>query len=51
MNNSLAQLPAPNQAVAAKIAKDEPVTARGVPVDYPDPGKLGPEDGIKPNPA
>ena len=44
----LAQLLALNQAVAAKIESGEPVTAPGVPKNYPDPKKLVTEDCIKP---
>jgi hypothetical protein len=43
----LAQLLALNQAVAAKIEKGEPVTAPGVPKNYPDAKKLVTEDCIK----
>ena len=44
----LAQLLALNQQVAAKIEKGEPVTAPGVPKNYPDAKKLVTEDCIKP---
>jgi hypothetical protein len=44
----LAQLLALNQAVAAKIEKGEPVTAPGVPKNYPDAKKLVTEDCITP---
>ena len=44
----LAQLLALNLAVAAKIEKGEPVTAPGVPKNYPDPKKLVTEDCIRP---
>jgi hypothetical protein len=44
----LAQLLALNQDVAAKIEKGEPVTAPGVPKNYPDAKKLVTEDCIKP---
>jgi len=47
----LAQLLALNQQVAAKIEKDEPVTAPGVPKNYPDAKKLVTEDcNIPPKP-
>ena len=36
-----------NQAVSAKIEKGEPVTAPGVPKEYPDVKKLVTEDCIK----
>jgi hypothetical protein len=39
---------APNQQVAAKIEKGSPVTAPGVPKNYPDAKKLVTEDGIQP---
>ena len=45
----LAQLLTLNQQVAAKIEKGEPVTAPGVPKNYPDPKKLVTEDCIKPS--
>lgn len=45
----LAQLLALNQEVAAKIEKGEPVTAPGVPKNYPDAKKLVTEDCIKPS--
>jgi len=44
----LAQLPALNQEVAAKIEKGEPVTAPGVPKNYPEAHKLVTEDCIRP---
>jgi hypothetical protein len=44
----LAQLLALNQQVAAKIEKGEPVTAPGVPKNYPDANKLVTDDCIKP---
>jgi len=44
----LAQLLALNQEVAAKIEKGEPVTAPGVPKNYPDAQKLVTEDCIRP---
>jgi len=44
----LAQLLALNQEVAAKIERGEPVTAPGVPKNYPDAKKLVTEDCIKP---
>ena len=44
----LAQLLALNQQVAAKIEKNEPVTAPGVPKNYPDARNLVTEDCIKP---
>ena len=44
----LNQLLALKQEVAAKIDKREPVTAPGVPNNYPDPKQLVTEDGIKP---
>ena len=44
----LAQLLALNQEVAAKIERGEPVTAPGVPRNYPDAKKLVTEDCIKP---
>jgi hypothetical protein len=47
----LAQLLALNQEVAAQIAKGEPVTAPGVPSNYPDPKKLVTEDCVRPEPA
>jgi hypothetical protein len=43
----LAQLLALNQEVAAKIEKGEPVTAPGVPKNYPDPKKLVAGDCIQ----
>ena len=42
------QLFALNQDVAAKIEKGSPVTAPGVPQNYPDAKKLVTEDCIKP---
>ena len=44
----LAQLLTLNRQVAAKIEKGEPVTAPGVPKNYPDAKKLVTEDCIKP---
>ena len=44
----LAQLLALNQQVAAKIENVEPVTAPGVPNNYPDAKKLVTEDCIRP---
>ena len=44
----LAQLLALNQQAAAKIEKGEPVTAPGVPKNYPDGKKLVTEDCIQP---
>ncbi len=44
----LAQLLALNQQVAARIEKGEPVTAPGVPKNYPDAKKLVTGDCIKP---
>jgi hypothetical protein len=44
----LAQLLALDQEVAAKIEKGEPVTAPGVPKNYPDAKKLVTEDCIRP---
>ena len=44
----LAQLPALNLEVAAKIERGEPVTAPGVPKNYPDAKKLVTADCIKP---
>jgi hypothetical protein len=44
----LAQLLALNQQVAARIEQGLPVTAPGVPQNYPDPKKLVTEDCIKP---
>jgi hypothetical protein len=46
----LAQLLALNQQVAAKIERGEPVTAPGVPKNYPDAKQLVTEDCIKPTP-
>ena len=46
----LAQLLALNQQVAAKIERGEPVTAPGVPNNYPDAEKLVTEDCIHPVP-
>ena len=48
MKDLLAQLLALNQQVAAKIERGEPVTAPGVPKNYPDAKKLVTEDCIKP---
>jgi len=45
----LAQLLALNQQVAAKIERGEPVTAPGVPKNYPDAKQLVTEDCIKPS--
>jgi hypothetical protein len=45
----LAQLLNLNQQVAAKIEKGEPVTAPGVPQNYPDAKKLVTEDCIRPD--
>jgi len=44
----LAQLLALNLEVAAKIERNEPVTAPGIPPGYPDAGKLVTEDCIQP---
>ncbi|MBE0542275.1 MAG: hypothetical protein IH623_12890 [Verrucomicrobia bacterium] len=44
----LAQLLALDQQVAANIEKAEPVTAPGVPLNYPDAKQLVTEDCIKP---
>ena len=44
----LAQLLALNQQVAANIEKGEPITAPGVPRNYPGAQKLVTEDCIKP---
>lgn len=44
----VALVPALNLQVAAKIEKGEPVTAPGVPKNYPDAKKLVTEDCIKP---
>ncbi len=44
----LAQLLALNQQVAASIENGSPVTAPGVPKDYPEPQKLVTEDCIRP---
>ena len=44
----LAQLLALNQEVATRIEKTEPVTAPGVPKNYPDAKKLVTEDCIRP---
>jgi len=49
MKNLLAQLLALNQDIAAKIENGEPVTAPGVPKNYPDAKKLVTEDCIKPS--
>ena len=51
MNNSPAKDLAWNQAVAAKVEKGEPVTAPGVPKNYPDAKKLVTEDCIQPKPV
>jgi len=45
----LAQLLALNQDVAARIEQGNPVTAPGVPSNYPDPNELVTEDCIQPN--
>jgi hypothetical protein len=47
----LAQLLALNLEVAARIGKGEPVTAPGVPRNYPDAQKLVTEDCIRPTVA
>jgi hypothetical protein len=44
----LARVLALNQDVAAKIEKGQPVTAPGVPKNYPDAKKLVTEDCIRP---
>jgi hypothetical protein len=44
----LAQLLSLNQQVAARIENGSPVTAPGVPKNYPDPKKLVTEDCVKP---
>ena len=44
----LAELLARNQEVATKIEKGEPVTAPGVPKNYPDAKHLVTEDCIRP---
>ena len=44
----LIQLSARDQQVAAKIERGGPVTAPGVPKDYPDANKLVTEDCIRP---
>jgi hypothetical protein len=44
----LAQLLALNQQVAAKIEKAEPVTAPGIPADFPKPEALLTKDCIRP---
>jgi hypothetical protein len=44
----LAQLLALNLEVAARIERGEPVTAPGVPKNYPDPAKLITQDCIQP---
>ena len=46
-----AQLLALNLEVAANIEKGSPVTAPGVPNNYPDAKKLVTEDCIRPTPA
>ena len=45
----LAQLLALNLEVAGKIERSEPVTAPGLPKNYPDPSKLLTEDCIQPS--
>ena len=45
----LAQLLVLNQEVAAKIENGSPVTAPGVPKNYPDAKKLTTEDCVKPS--
>jgi hypothetical protein len=45
----LAQLLALNLEVAARLERGEPVTAPGVPKNYPDSAKLVTEDCIKPS--
>jgi hypothetical protein len=45
----LAQLLALNLEVAARIARGEPVTAPGVPGNYPDPARLVTPDCIQPS--
>jgi len=47
----LAKLLALNQEVAEKLERSEPVTAPGVPKNYPDAKKLVTEDCIKPSAA
>jgi hypothetical protein len=47
--DSLAQLLALNQDVAAKTEKCETVVSPGVPKNYPDPQKLVMEDCIRPS--
>jgi hypothetical protein len=47
----LAQLLALNQDVASRIEKGDPVTAPGVPNNYPDAKKLVTEDCIRPSTA
>jgi hypothetical protein len=44
----LAQLLALNLEVASQIGRGEPVTAPGVPRDYPEPDRLLTEDCIQP---
>ena len=44
----LAQLLALNLEVAAKIERNEPVTAPGIPAGYPEPQTLVTEDCIRP---
>jgi hypothetical protein len=44
----LAQLLALNQQVAAKLERAEPVTAPGIPADFPNPETLLSEDCIRP---
>jgi hypothetical protein len=48
LKNLISQLLALYQEVAAKIEKGEPVTAPGVPRNYPDAKKLVTEDCIRP---
>lgn len=45
----LAQLLALNLDIASRIDADEPVTAPGVPKDYPDPTELITDDCIRPS--
>jgi hypothetical protein len=47
----LAQLLTVNLEVAARIERAEPVTAPGVPRNYPDPAKLVTPDCIRPQAA
>ena len=44
----LAQLLDLNHTVADRIARNEPVTAPGIPPNYPNPGSLVTEDCIRP---